>query len=55
MLKLILETQTLEAFMVGKGGIFEGIGKSSGGTIIPYGNIKTIGDKVLLKNEIPEQ
>ena len=50
-----LETQTLEAFMVGKGGIFEGIGKSSGGTRIPYGNIKTIGDKVLLKNEIPEQ
>jgi sporulation protein YlmC with PRC-barrel domain len=49
------ETQTLEAFMVTKGGILEGIGRSSGGTRIPYGNVKTIGDKVLLKSDITEQ
>ena len=50
-----LETQTLEAFMVTKGGILEGIGRSNSGTRIPYGNIKTIGDKVLLKSDVPEQ
>ena len=48
------ETQTLEGFMVGKGGIFEGLGRSSGGTLIPYGIVKVIGDKVLLTSDIHE-
>ena len=43
------ETQTLVGFMVGKGGIF---GRSNGGTLIPYGIIKVIGDMVLLTKEI---
>ena len=49
------ETQILEALMVGKGGIFEGLGRSSGGTKIPYDIVKIIGDKVLLTSEIHEQ
>ncbi len=49
------ETQTLEGFMVGKGGIFEGLGRSSGGTLVPYGIVKVIGDKVLLTSDIHEQ
>jgi sporulation protein YlmC with PRC-barrel domain len=49
------ETQTLEAFIVGKGGIFEGIGRSSGGTVIPYEIVKIIGDKVLLTSDLHEQ
>ena len=49
------ETQTLEGFMVRKGGIFEGLGRSSGGTLIPYGIVKIIGDKVLLTSDINEQ
>ena len=48
------ETQSLEAFMVGKGGFFEGFGRSSGGTRIPYDLVKSIGDKVLLMSDIPE-
>ena len=49
------ETQTLEAFIVGKGGIFEGIGRSSGGIVIPYEIVKIIGDKVLLTSDLHEQ
>ena len=49
------ETQTLEGFMVGKGGIFGGLGRSSGGTLIPYDVVKTIGDKILLTSTIQEQ
>jgi sporulation protein YlmC with PRC-barrel domain len=49
------ETHTLEAFIVGKGGIFEGLGRSSGGTVIPYDIVKIIGDKVLLTSDIHEQ
>lgn len=49
------ETQTLVGFTVGKGGFFEGFGRSSDGTLIPYGTIKVIGDKVLLTNDIHEQ
>ncbi len=48
------ETQTLEAFVVGKGGFFEGFGMSSGGTRIPYDIVKIIGDKVILTSDIPE-
>ena len=49
------ETQTLKAFIVGKGGIFEGLGRSSGGTVIPYEIVKIIGDKVLLTSDLHEQ
>ena len=49
------ETQTLEGFMVGKGGIFEGLGRSSGGTLVPYDIVKVIGDKILLTSDINEQ
>jgi sporulation protein YlmC with PRC-barrel domain len=49
------ESQTLEGFMVGKGGIFEGLGRSSGGTLVPYGIVKVIGDKVLLMSDINEK
>ena len=49
------ETQTLKSFKVGKGGILESLGRSNGGTIIPYDNLKTIGDKVLLTSNIHEQ
>ncbi|MFY9638826.1 MAG: PRC-barrel domain-containing protein, partial [Methanobacterium sp.] len=49
------ETQTLESFKVGKGGILESLGRSSSGTLIPYDNVKTIGDKILLTSEIHEQ
>jgi len=48
------ETQTLEGFMIGKGGIFERLGRSSNGTLIPYDIVKIIGDKVLLTSEINE-
>ena len=47
------ETQTLEGFMVRKG-IFEGLGRSSGGTLTPYGIIKVIGDKVILTSDFQE-
>ena len=49
------ETQTLNAFIVGKGGILEGIGRSSGGTVVPYDIVKIIGDKVLLTSNIHVQ
>jgi sporulation protein YlmC with PRC-barrel domain len=40
--------------MIGKGGIFERLGRSSNGTLIPYDIVKIIGDKVLLTSEINE-
>lgn len=49
------ENQTLESFVVGDGGIFDNLGSSKGEIVIPYHKIKTIGDKVLLKNEIQKQ
>ena len=49
------ENQSLEGFMVGTGGIFGGIGRSSGGTLIPYDIVKVIGDKVLLTRDFNEQ
>ena len=49
------ETQTLESFKVGKGGILESLGSSSGEIIIPYDIVKIIGDKVLLTSDIHEQ
>ena len=49
------ETQTLESFKVGKGGILESLGRSNGGTVVPYDIVKIIGDKVLLTSKIHEQ
>jgi sporulation protein YlmC with PRC-barrel domain len=48
------ETQTLEALVVGKGGIFDSLGSSKGETVVPYNMVKIIGDKVLLNTEIHE-
>jgi sporulation protein YlmC with PRC-barrel domain len=43
------ETQTLEGFMVGKGGFM--FGRSSGGVLIPYDVVRVVGDKVLLTRD----
>ncbi|MBI4813110.1 MAG: PRC-barrel domain-containing protein [Methanobacterium sp.] len=43
-------TNEIEAFVVGKGGISEGLGLSKGETIVPYNMVSKIGDKILLKN-----
>ena len=48
------ETKTLEAFILGKGGISEGLGISKGETIVPYEMVKKIGDKILLKNLVED-
>ena len=48
------ETKTLESFILGKGGISEGLGISKGETIVPYEMVKKIGDKILLKNAAEE-
>jgi sporulation protein YlmC with PRC-barrel domain len=45
-----LETNQIQAFIVGKGGISEGLGLSKGETIIPYNMVSKIGDKMLLKS-----
>ncbi len=44
------ETQTFEAFIVGKGGI--SLRASDSEIVIPYEKVKTIGDKVLLKGTL---
>ncbi|MDI6702746.1 PRC-barrel domain-containing protein [Methanothermobacter wolfeii] len=44
-----IESQTIEALVLGKGGISEGLGISKGETIVPYEMVKKIGDKILLK------
>ena len=43
-------TNEIEAFVVGKGGISEGLGLSKGETIVPYDIVSKIGDKILLKS-----
>ena len=48
------ETKSLNSFILGKGGISEGLGLSKGETIVPYNMVKKIGDKILLKNVIKE-
>lgn len=45
------ETKTVEAFIVGKGGILESLGSSKGDIIIPEKMIIAIGDKILIKSE----
>jgi sporulation protein YlmC with PRC-barrel domain len=49
------ETQTLETFIVGKGGIFDSLGSSKGEIIVPYNLVRIIGDKVLLNTDIHEE
>ncbi|MDI9618979.1 PRC-barrel domain-containing protein [Methanothermobacter sp.] len=44
-----IESQTIEALVLGKGGISEGLGLSKGETIVPYEMVKRIGDKILLR------
>jgi sporulation protein YlmC with PRC-barrel domain len=48
------ETKSLDAFILGKGGISEGLGISKGETVVPYDMVKKIGDKILLKTVIKE-
>ena len=48
------ETQKMESFIVGEGGFFASFGKSKGETVVLYGMVKIIGDKLLLKTEIYE-
>lgn len=49
------ETQSLEEFVVGKGGIFDSLGSSKGEIIVPYNLVRIIGDKVLLNTDIHEE
>ncbi|BDH79915.1 MAG TPA: photosystem reaction center subunit H [Methanothermobacter sp.] len=46
------ETRTIEALILGKGGLSEGLGLSKGETIVPYEMVKKIGDKILLEGPI---
>jgi sporulation protein YlmC with PRC-barrel domain len=50
-----METKEIEAFVINKGGISEGLGLSKGEDIVPYDMIKKIGDKILLKTRIVEE
>jgi sporulation protein YlmC with PRC-barrel domain len=50
-----METKAIEAFVISKGGISEGLGLSKGENIVPYDMIKKIGDKILLKTRIVEE
>jgi len=43
------ETRTIEALILGKGGLSEGLGLSKGETIVPYEMVKKIGIKYSLK------
>lgn len=45
-----MDTNDIQAFIVGKGGISEGLGLSKGETIVPYDMVSKIGDKILLKS-----
>ncbi|NYB52380.1 MAG: PRC-barrel domain-containing protein [Methanobacteriaceae archaeon] len=44
------ETEKVEAFIVGKGGLFEGLGGSND-LIIPLTMVIAVGDKILVKSE----
>ncbi|MDP3066707.1 MAG: PRC-barrel domain-containing protein [Methanobacteriaceae archaeon] len=44
------ETKTLEALIIGKGGIFAGLGISKDDIIVPHGMVVAIGDKILVKS-----
>jgi len=49
--ELNYETKTLEAYILRKGGILEGLGRSSGDIIVPDNMVIAIGDKILVKSE----
>lgn len=44
------ENEKIEAFIVGKGGLFEGLG-SSNDLIVPLSMVIAVGDKILVKSE----
>lgn len=46
------ETNEMEAFIIGKGGISESLGLSNSDLVIPFDRVKQIGDKILLDNEM---
>ncbi|MDP1551550.1 MAG: PRC-barrel domain-containing protein [Methanobacteriaceae archaeon] len=46
------DTRKIEALVLSKGGISEGLGLSKGETIVPFDMVKKIGDKVLLKSGV---
>ena len=45
------ENKTLEAFIVGKGGILEGLGSSRNDIIVPLSMVVAVGDKIIVKSE----
>ncbi|OPX57898.1 MAG: PRC-barrel domain protein [Methanobacterium sp. PtaB.Bin024] len=45
------ESKTLEAFIVGKGGILEGLGSSRNDIIVPLSMVVAVGDKIIVKSE----
>lgn len=45
------ENKTLEAFIVGKGGLLESLGGSGNEIIVPLHMVIAIGDKILIKSE----
>jgi sporulation protein YlmC with PRC-barrel domain len=45
------ENKTLQAFIIGKGGILEGLGSSGNDIIVPLHMVMAIGDKILVKSE----
>ncbi len=46
------ETNEMEAFIISKGGISESLGLSGNELIIPFEQVKQIGDKILLEIEM---
>lgn len=45
------ESRTIEAFLVGGGGILESLGSSKNYIIIPLHMVVAIGDKIIVKSE----
>lgn len=45
------QTKTLEAFVIGKGGILESLGSSGNDIIVPLNMVVAIGDKIIVKSE----
>jgi len=45
------ENKTLQAFIIGKGGILEGLGSSGNDIIVPLRMVIAMGDKILVKSE----
>ena len=45
------QTKSVEAFIVGKGGLLESLGSSKNDIIIPLEMVVAIGDKIIVKSE----